>query len=101
MRTEKPYLNPNLKITDMMGYLKTNRTYLSAFINKEYGVNFSSFINMYRLEELDKLLANPKYTSYNNLYLITLAGFGSYDSYLRAKKQQIKGSVLSPVGGRI
>lgn len=62
MRTEKPYLNPNLKITDMMGYLKTNRTYLSAFINKEYGVNFSSFINMYRLEELDKLLANPKYT---------------------------------------
>lgn len=101
MRTEKPYLNPSLKITDMTGSLKTNRTYLSTFINQEYGVNFSHFINTYRLEELDKLLIDPKYSSYSNLHLITLAGFGSYDSYLRTKKHQIKESVLPPRGVRV
>ena len=35
--------------------LFSNRTYISAFINREYGVNFNRFINNYRLKEVERL----------------------------------------------
>ena len=35
--SRKPYLNPEFKITDMARDLVSNRTYISAFINREYG----------------------------------------------------------------
>ncbi|MDL2223951.1 hypothetical protein LJB92_01400 [Bacteroidales bacterium OttesenSCG-928-M06] len=90
LTTEKPYLNPELKITDMIGPLQTNRTYLSSFINKKYGMNFSRLINLYRLKEYDRLLniySKEKDIDHQiNHQLIIRAGFGSYQSYLRAKK---------------
>jgi AraC-like DNA-binding protein len=55
MRDKKPFLNPKLEITDICKGFGTNRTYLSAFINQEYGMSFSRFINRCRLEELDRL----------------------------------------------
>ena len=51
LENKKPYLNPEFKITDMARDLFSNRTYISAFINREYGVNFNRFINNYRLKE--------------------------------------------------
>jgi len=35
--------------------LFSNRTYISAFINREYGMNFNRFINNYRLKEIERL----------------------------------------------
>lgn len=55
LENEKPYLNPEFKITDMAKDLFSNRTYISAFINREYGMNFNRFINNYRLKEVERL----------------------------------------------
>ena len=49
LEDKKPYLNPEFKITDMAKDLFSNRSYISAFINREYGMNFNRFINHYRL----------------------------------------------------
>lgn len=89
MTSSKPYLKADLKITDLAGPLKTNRNYLSSFINTTYGMNFSQFINGYRLRELDALRADGKYIRLDNLELIHKAGFGSYHAYYRAKNSRI------------
>ncbi|MDR2894283.1 MAG: hypothetical protein LBU97_02340 [Alistipes sp.] len=87
--TRKPWLNPEYRITDMARDLYSNRAYISAFINKEYGVNFNSFVNDYRLREVERLRAEAtqKGVHVSTLQLILNAGFNSYRSYLRAKNR--------------
>ncbi len=81
----KPYLDPNLRITDMAIAMGTNRTYLSAFINETYGMNFSRYINRLRMTELERLRADPAYGSLPEVRLAEMAGFGSYRNYQRAR----------------
>lgn len=56
METEKPYLNPNLKLIDLMQVLPMNRTYLSEFINTTYGCTFYQFVTRYRIEEAKRIM---------------------------------------------
>lgn len=86
LRESKPYLDPKVRITDLAAGLNSNRTYISAFINREYGMNFSRFINSLRLKELDRLYNSPKYAGNTTIELVSMAGFSSYRSYLRAKE---------------
>lgn len=83
MTQQKPFLNPNLKITDLTFYLNTNRTYLSSFINKEYEMNFNKFINQYRLSEFYKLKNEKNYKHFRDKDLAEIAGFGSYKNFMR------------------
>ena len=94
IRKEKPYLNPKLRITDVAAALNTNRSYVSSFINKEYGMNFCRYINRLRLEELDRLRTLPKNVGATNLELVLSAGFSSYRSYLRTKKEENKRGLM-------
>jgi len=94
MREQKPYLNPKLKITELAADINTNRSYLSSFINKEYGVNFSRYINRQRLEELDRLRTSPQSREYTNMELVFMAGFSSYRSYLRVKDEEDRSKIL-------
>ncbi len=83
MNEHKPYLNANIKIIDLAEEIGINRSYLSTFINTEYDVNFSSFINEFRLKEYNHLRSMDKYKSKSNAELTEIAGFGSYRSYAR------------------
>ena len=53
---KKMYLNPKLRLTDLMEVFETNRSYLSRFINDTYGCGFNGYINRLRLKELKRLL---------------------------------------------
>ncbi len=86
MRTRKPYLKHNLKITDLVDDLQMNRTYISGFINKEYGMNFNQYINRCRLKEYRRLLADPDMKDKGNEELAELAGFGSYRYFQQLKQ---------------
>jgi YesN/AraC family two-component response regulator len=83
IKKEKPYLEPNLKITDLGEKLGINRTYISAFINTEYGTNFSTYINHLRLIEYEQLRTNTMFKHKSNSELSEKAGFGSYRSCTR------------------
>ena len=83
---EKPYLNPELRITDMILPLGTNRTYLSNFINNTYGMSFSCYINNCRIKELEYYRSNPKMGIYTDEDLVVRAGFSSYRGYKRFVK---------------
>lgn len=88
MREKKPYLNPHLKITDMITDLKTNRTTLSVLINRTYGMNFNRYINRWRLEELERLKYDPVCSECCEMELIALAGFSDYRGYMRVKRRE-------------
>lgn len=79
---KKVYLNSQLNIMDIVNTVGTNRTYISSIINQQYNLNFCSFVNNYRIIELEKvLLENPDFT---NEILAECCGFGSLNSLKRA-----------------
>ena len=83
----KPYLNPHLTIADLLEPLHCNRTYLSKFVNRTYGMNFNNYLNSCRLNEVDRLLIAPGNRNKTPASLYSKAGFASYRNYLSAKNK--------------
>ena len=87
----KIYLNIHLNILDLVRAVGSNRTYISTLINQQYSQNFCSFVNAYRLEELERVfLENP---SLSNEKLAERCGFGSLNSMKRAIKSHTEQSI--------
>ncbi|MEI6142512.1 MAG: AraC family transcriptional regulator [Mariniphaga sp.] len=83
----KPYLNPDLKIDDLCIVLKTNRNYLSKTINNKYGMNFSNFINSFRIGRAKELLSDKKFEHYSIQGVAEMSGFKSSSSFYTFFKQ--------------
>lgn len=79
---KKIYLNSQLNILDIVRAVGSNRTYISAIINQEYNQNFCSFVNSYRIEELERIIY--EYPDAANEVLAERSGFGSINSMKRA-----------------
>lgn len=77
--SKKQYLEKNTTIDDLAKQIKTNRTYLSRYINTKYKCTFKRWITLLRIEEAKKLLVNNKEKSINNI-AITI-GFSSIESF--------------------
>ena len=79
---KKIYLDNQLNILDVVQAVGTNRSYISTVINQQYNQNFCSFVNGFRLQELQRVYTqNPDYT---NEVLAECCGFGSVSSLRRA-----------------
>lgn len=81
----KPFLDTNIKITDLAETLETNRTYISNFVNKTYGVNFNRYINQCRLKEVEQLKKKHSNKEKTLRELVVKAGFSDYKHYSRAR----------------
>jgi AraC-like DNA-binding protein len=81
------YKNPELKISDIACKLNTNRTYISSFINSEYGCSFSTYVNRHRVYVAKEMLSDEKNRNFSLEHIATLAGFGSLHSFIRAFKE--------------
>ncbi|MDL2299638.1 helix-turn-helix domain-containing protein [Bacteroides sp. OttesenSCG-928-E20] len=88
MREHKPYLNPKIKITDLIEPLKANRTAISNFVNTTYGINFNRYINQLRLKETNRLLKIPSNANVKLSKLVTMAGFTDMRHYHRALEME-------------
>lgn len=86
---DKPYLNPDLKITDIASAFNTNRSYVSKFINEVYGITFNQYINNWRINEAKMLSSLEENQSKSIEEISGMAGFGSVRSYWRAMKNTI------------
>lgn len=84
MEKKQAFLQPDLTLSSLAGELATNRTYLSALINQEYGVNFNSYVNQYRVKYINAYLKEHPDTSYHDL--VQIGGFGSVSTMKRALK---------------
>ncbi|WP_373155492.1 AraC family transcriptional regulator [Bacteroides cellulosilyticus] len=83
-RHEKPWLDPACKIADLVEVFDVNRSALSGFINRTYGMNFNRYLNGWRLRELDRLRSLPSNRGKSTRSLVGKAGFDNYRTYLRA-----------------
>jgi len=87
-RKQKPYLQADYKMIDLAEAMDVNRSVLSAFINRNYGMNFNRFVNQWRLKELKRLQALPSNKSKSVMRLVTKVGFADLRQYFRAKSNQ-------------
>lgn len=77
---EQIFLNPNLKVSDIAAAIGTNRTYVSAFFNREADCTFYDYVNKLRIEYACKLLVS----SDESIVLIAeKSGFNSSQSFIR------------------
>ena len=87
MENEKPYLDYNISLTTLAQSIGTNNKYLSYLINKEFGLNFSSYINNYRIEAAKDLLSNPENDIYTIETIAEMTGFKSKSAFNAAFKK--------------
>lgn len=79
---QKVYLNSKLNILDIANAVGSNRTYISFLINKHFNQNFCSFVNQYRIVQLEQKM--KEFPDLPNMLLAEQCGFGSIDSMKRA-----------------
>jgi AraC-like DNA-binding protein len=79
----KIYLKPNLTIVDVAVELGTNRTYVSQLINDYYKMNFSLFVNRYRVEKAKEFLMSKETGIYSLETIGEQCGFGTQNNFIR------------------
>lgn len=84
MKKQKPYLDCNLKMTDLEQGLCANRTVISNFVNRTYGMNFNRYINHLRIIEVHRLQKRASSDRYTLTELVRKAGFNATRTYARA-----------------
>lgn len=87
VEVDKLYLDPNLTIFDFAEILKTNKTYISNLINKEFGKNFNNYINEFRVYEACALMSYPSNDNYTINAIAEDSGFNSISTFNRSFKK--------------
>ena len=77
MVENKPYLNPQLTLSELADQMDKNPRDLSRVINEHFGQNFYEFVNKYRVDHFKSLLAANKHKDFTLLSLAYESGFNS------------------------
>ena len=81
MESEKPYLDNELSIRKLASMLDMQPHHLSQVINSSFDMNFYTFINNYRIEEVIKLMKDPDRQHHTILAIAYDSGFKSKSSF--------------------
>lgn len=84
MEREKPYLDSDLKLSDLATVLGTNRNTISSCINSQYGSSFSQFVNSYRINYAQKLMRTKPNMKISEVW--ATSGFTTESSFFRTFK---------------
>ena len=88
MNASKPYLNPELTLSQLADELDISVHFLSQVINEKLGVNFFDFVNEYRVEAFKDRLTDPGYSNFSLLGIAFDCGFNSKSAFNRVFKQK-------------
>ena len=81
MDKEKPYLNSELKVSDIADAFHLHRNDISACINSQMGCTFAQYINRYRIEYAKELMRRQPDKKISSIWMES--GFGSEQSFFR------------------
>ena len=84
MESERPYLNPDFKLSDLAALLHTNSKYVSECIRRNESISFSQFVNNYRILYAKECLRKHPDAKISSLY--AEAGFASEATFFRTFK---------------
>jgi AraC-like DNA-binding protein len=86
MRTDRPYLDPELNLKEMAEKLDIPPRHLSQVLNEHFGQNFYDFISRHRIEECKKVLSRS-ITRKTVLEAMYEVGFNSKSAFNAAFKK--------------
>lgn len=87
MYRKKPFLKPGYTIKDLSAELGMPSYQLSSFINHRLGVNFSDYLNRYRIEYCEELIKKEQGTKLNLQQLAARCGFHNRNTFTTAFKK--------------
>ena len=87
MNSSKPYLNPDLSLSQLAEEIGITSHYLSQVINEKFKLNFFDFVNGYRVEAFKENIKEPRYSNYSFLGIAFECGFNSKSAFNRIFKQ--------------
>ncbi|MEM9672361.1 MAG: helix-turn-helix domain-containing protein [Bacteroidota bacterium] len=88
MKEEQPFLDCELKMDDLAQQLNLSKHAFSQIINDKLQQNFADFINHYRVEEAQRLLAKPANQQEKIISIAYDAGFRNKASFYNAFKKR-------------
>lgn len=86
MKQDKPFLDSELTLKKMAAQVCANSSSLSKVINESLGMGFSDFVNLYRIEEAKKIMAEDKLNKWDLVDICYEVGFNSMSSFYRVFK---------------
>ncbi|RZK61082.1 MAG: AraC family transcriptional regulator [Hymenobacter sp.] len=99
MADERPWLEPELTLTELASRLRTHPALLSKVINAGCGQNFNDFVNTYRVQQARRKLADPRLAHYSLVGVALESGFNSKSTFNRVFKKllgQAPSEVMRP-----
>lgn len=87
MNKNKMYLNPDLKLQDVANTIGCNVGDLSQVLNLYLNINFTDYINQYRVEEFIIRVQDKSASKYTLAFLSEQCGFSSRTSFFRSFKK--------------
>lgn len=91
LEKEKIYTNPTLSLSETAEHVKSNDKYVSAAIAENANMNYSNFINFYRINEAKRLIYEEAHFNLNEV--MYACGFNSRTTFYNSFK---KHTGLSP-----
>lgn len=88
MESEHLYRNPDLEMETVANKIGISVSYLSQHINSLLKVNFTGFINSYRISEAKSMLLDPEFKHYSILSIGLEAGFKSKSAFYSVFKKE-------------
>lgn len=82
---QKKFMSESITIVTLSAELKTNRTYLSCYINNTYSCSFRDFVSKLRIDEAKRMLKDDDSKGLHEI--ATIAGFSSTSSFYRTFKK--------------
>lgn len=86
MKTEKPYLDPNLRLAELASKLEMSTSHFSEVLHYCFKENFYNFINFYRVLEAQELMKQPQYKTAKIIAIAFDSGFKSKTTFNRVFK---------------
>lgn len=81
---QQAYLDPHLKIDDVVSHTQLGRTYVSLTFSQRFG-SFAAYVNNLRLAHYEQYLVDHPNETKEAAALAS--GFSSYNAYYRAKQR--------------
>ncbi len=89
MRSEEPWRNANLTLSELAQALDVTAHNLTEVINTRFGKNFYDFVNAYRVAEVRRLLRDPAAQHLTILALAYDAGFNAKSTFNTIFKKHV------------
>ena len=87
MEFEKIYTKKDLTIVVVAKILNTNKSYISQVINEYLGINFSTYVNEYRVKEARRLFTDEQFRHLTIESIAGDSGFNSVSAFNNAFKK--------------